>query len=724
MIALVALAGGLGVVAGLTSTALAKPQPALTQNDVSVSAWPANQGSLSPGQDLVVQVAVRNGSSAAIAAPTASLWINRAPVSSVPDLVGWLHPESTSDADRLGSLLVEQAVEPIAPGASASFTLAVPAASMGLATSTKGWGARQLAVRVSAGGAELAQARSALVWNAVPAFTPVKLALAMPLTVPTAPEGLIPAGELASYTGSGGLLTRQLDAAIERSVAIGIDPMILASIRILGSDAPPTATAWLDRLASAPNETFALAYADADVTLATQAGFPSIPAPEGFDFAIDPARFEAAAPVVPSATDGSTPGGSPTPDAAPGPTTSPEPSPSPTVPPGEPVLPTTEDLLAWPYTLTGMAWPAENSVVAGDLPALATAGVTTTILTDANVSRETSSTPNAASGIGGQSALVADSAISGLLRSAAGATTAAEWNNALPALSAALATIARERASTPTVLLATFDRGWPGFASHRAETIDALSTLPWAASAPLSEAVSTPGSGGSLVDHPRQADRLLRAQEMLAALDAEAQFATVVENPVTITAERRVEFLGRMSVGWQDELEAWFEETTAFLTDSTSLRSSVQIVESSTINLLADRGALPITVSNALGEPVTVFVTVRPLKALLAVQDPRVKVTIDPDSQRKGLVSVQSISNGEVRLEVILTSSTGARIGETTFVDINVQAGWETIGTVIAAALVVLVFGLGLIRNITKRRRDRAFAAVSAADLDKADHGE
>ena len=37
-----------------------------------------------------------------------------------------------------------------------------------------------------------------------------------------------------------------------RDVALGIDPMILASIRILGNVAPPSAIAWLERLETAP----------------------------------------------------------------------------------------------------------------------------------------------------------------------------------------------------------------------------------------------------------------------------------------------------------------------------------------------------------------------------------------------------------------------------------------------------------------------------------------
>ncbi|WP_286345621.1 hypothetical protein [Frondihabitans sucicola] len=63
--------------------------------------------------------------------------------------------------------------------------------------------------------------------------------MAVPLTVPESTSGLISSDALASYTSENGLLTQELQAVRGKNVAIGIDPMILASIRILGNVAPP-----------------------------------------------------------------------------------------------------------------------------------------------------------------------------------------------------------------------------------------------------------------------------------------------------------------------------------------------------------------------------------------------------------------------------------------------------------------------------------------------------
>jgi hypothetical protein len=128
-------------------------------------------------------------------------------------------------------------------------------------------------------------------------------------------------------------------------------------------------------------------------------------------------------------------------------------------------------------------------------------------------------------------------------------------------------------------------------------------------------------------------------------------------------------------------------------------------VSTSGVNLFADRASLPITVSNGLDQAVTVFITVRPDTGLLTVADSRVRLDIEPNSQGKGLVPVQAISNGTVRVTVRLESITGVAIGTPTRTPINVQAGWETPVVVVIAALVVALFAAGIVRSIVRRRK-------------------
>ena len=86
-----------------------------------------------------------------------------------------------------------------------------------------------------------------------------------------------------------GTLTRKLNAVEGQQVAVGIDPMIIASIRILGNTAPQSAIDWLERLDGIGNETFALSYADSDLAALSQAGSGAVLAPTSF--VIDPSLY-------------------------------------------------------------------------------------------------------------------------------------------------------------------------------------------------------------------------------------------------------------------------------------------------------------------------------------------------------------------------------------------------------------------------------------------------
>jgi hypothetical protein len=62
-----------------------------------------------------------------------------------------------------------------------------------------------------------------------------------------------------------------------------------------------------------------------------------------------------------------------------------------------------------------------------------------------------------------------------------------------------------------------------------------------------------------------------------------------------------------------------------------------------------------------------------------------------------------------------LHSASGFDVGSPRFLKVILQAGWETLGTLIVGALVVLVFGGGIVRAFLRRRRERAAADAAAA---------
>ena len=508
---------------------------------------------------------------------------------------------------------------------------------------------------------------------------PVKLAIVVPIVVPSNTTGLVSADTLALYTAPLGLLSRQLDAIIDRPVTIAIDPMIIVSIRVLGSAAPPSATAWLERVARATNESLALPYANSDLTLATQAGSASVLGPERFEFAIDPALF--AAPTDETGT----------------------PTPTPTPTPGVvviPKLPTSDELVQWPYTFPNLGWPRANSVIADDLEPLKRS-FDSVILASENVSIAAGSASVAA--VGGIRAIVADGAVSTTLASATAAASNDSWLDALAQLTSATERAGLGQSDSP-VVVATLDPLTALGGTRLAETLSVLSSTQGVVLVPLSTVVTGSRVEATLVDQPQPAARVATMRSLLEARDAERDFASILEFPEVLTAPRSLEVTALSSSSWLATTTGLAVATQNFLDESSQIVSSVQVVQSSSFNLLADNATLPIVVSNDLDFEVTVYITVRPRTALLAVGDSRVEVLVEPNAQAKGQVPVTAISNGTVRAIVTLSSQSDVAIGAPTVAKINVQAGWETPIVVVGAGLVIAIFALGIVRTVLRRR--------------------
>lgn len=538
---------------------------------------------------------------------------------------------------------------------------------------------------------------------AAPGSGPVSIAVVMPLTVPPTTTGLLDADALATYTADEGLLDRQLDAVIGTDAAIGLDPMIPVSIRVLGTSAPASSLEFLERLRTASNEVFLLGYADADPALAVLAGTTSQLDPLGFGFAIDPASFGPAQTAPPT----------PTPD----PTSTSVPTADPTTPPddgGPPPLPSTEDLLSWSTTLPAIAWPAEGTLTADGLAGLPGLGYDDVLVSGANVS----ATSTALVDLGDIDGLVADVDLTAAVRDAVYAVDETSYQAASVTLDAAL----RAEAITAPgrTLIATLDRRWP-FGSLRLDRV--LSVIELSASAetvPLSQVLAGTKGTATLVAPPGEDDleRAATLGELASAARAESSYLRIAADPAAITEPRRLAQLGLAAVGWRTDPVGWGAATDKALAAARATLDAVQIVEGSDQLLLSDISSLRLQVSNALPVAVTVSVEVRPLRPLLHVEDTSVEVTIEPDSTATAAVPVEAIINGDVTVRAELRGSGGLEVGSPRLLKVIVQAGWETAGTLIVGALIVLIFGGGLVRAVLRRRRE------AAADADGGDSGD
>lgn len=688
-----------------TTTHVAHPAAA-QEGTTSVTLTPAGRGVLEPDQDLTLSVTVTNDTDADLPAGTADLDISRNVVATRDVLTDWLGDTSTTG--YLGARMSDVDI-PVVP-AHRSVTVGsvtVSADDVALAGWTS-FGARRIAAAYTAG-TTYAVGRSAITWQPNYEWPPVGVSVAMPVTVPATADGILSAGTLASATAVDGTLTQQLDAAEGHNVALAVDPRIITSIRILGVNAPSSATAWLQRLEGLKNETFPLPYADADIAGLRQAGVGAIPAPISLDQAVDPDDFPGATTATPTPT--STPAQTSTPTST-KPATDPTSTPSAT--PEQPgqddtaptTLPTTESLLSFPWSMQGIAWPVDGTVNADDLDPLAASGWTTTIVASGNTSAGSDTTVGAAEKVGDDPVLVSDQGMSALLRKAATATSQQSWSSAMSALTATLATASRQESTKSPVLL-TLGRDWPSDSGRLKQALDALEDTPWVSPTDLSTAAAA--SPGSLTlrsssDSETRLDQLRRLVE--SERDA-TDFSTVLADPQELTAPTRLATLAAASNAWRSDPEGLAKTVAARSASVAKTVRSVTIVDSSSLTLLGDRSSLPISIRNSSSYPVTVYLTVQASNSFLRIEKNAVKITIQPDSSTRTTFPVESVANGKVELTMSLTSATGVRIADPATVEINVQAQWETFITAAAAIAVIAIFGFGIVRNVRRRLRRR-----------------
>ncbi|GAA1826670.1 DUF6049 family protein [Agromyces salentinus] len=683
------------------------------EEGVDISIAPTISTTFTPGaagSAVAVSVELENLSGSFLEEGRLRLVRAGSPIEASGDLDAWL-AGATSGFSTEPVALGESPTRGLATGAIAQVAFTVPAEAFADVAGSPVIG---LGAELRVGDVVVATQTSALANTASTAAGAAPIALVAPLTVPTATTGLIGIDELAAWTAPDGTLSTQLDALAGREVAIGIDPRVIASIRSLGSAAPPEALEWLQRLADVPNETFPLAYADADLALQSQIGLSAPLVPESFADVLDPDDFV----QDPAAGDQGDLGvGQPEATEAPA-ETAPTPSESPTPTPTAPVstVPDTAELLAWSYTRTDIAWPGDTTVAPGDISFFNAAGMTTSILDSANVEDLPGARTSAL--VDGGTAIVSDQDLTSAVRDAAAATSDLEWRDAA---SEVLARATLDGAQDSTIpLLATFSRSAGEDPERVGELLVELAGSQFVTPTGLAQAIGAPPTPRSLVDSIEGEGRRSLAQAMVSAESDVASFSSLLAEPADLTGPTRRDLLALLDVGWLATTPEWSAASTEWLTAQRALVDSVSVVPSSSVLVVASSTGIPITVQNTSAYAVTVEVDVAPSNGRLVVDEP-VQVTVEPESRNTVSVPVAAgVGNGEVLLMVSLTSLTGVAVGSTVVIQADVQADWEGIGAAVLGGILIVVFGIGIWRNIRRRRRQRAAETAAAAETDVA----
>ncbi|MDR2321546.1 MAG: DUF6049 family protein [Microbacterium sp.] len=669
---LVALSLGLPLVAASPASAEATPTPSPTPTPqhagVQLSLQPDGNGSYASGSPLTATLILRNDATTGLGAGTVHLELGRAPLGDRRAVGAWL--DGSGDAPALSPIGDVSTTVLDAEGTSRT-QVVVPGTDVGALAP----GVYPLQARFDTTPALTdapAPARSALV---VAQGAPATVITVVPFTATPAGD-LLSAAELTALTAPAGALTAQLNGVAGTGAVLAVDPSIPAAIRVLGTGAPATATAWLARLEALPNERFTLQFGDADATAQAAAGLNAPLTVDDFDPFVNPT--------------GKTP-------------TTPAPTPSTTAAPGQgPASPA-----AIAGARTDILWP-RGQVTAGQIATMSHYGApgtgTLSILPSTTFAAGAKDAPVASRGaVDGAPVLVSDEAVSEALSTAAGQSDAVARGGALTEANAMLWFDAP--GSTVLAGLSRADtRSEEGLSS-------AITTFSGGQDGRLDRVLS--GAPTELTVSTESAeDRAAAVVALNADADRLAQFATILERPADLTVRERISMLRLLGVGVHTTPEDFAAALKTHRTSTQKTMAAVGIQPSNPI-LISPKVDVPVWVRNDLPYPVHVTLHVSSSDSRIDVPATTEVEALPSNTTWVRLPLESHVASTEITLTMSLTSSTGVVIGPLQTARLTIRAEWETIGLVAFASLGVLLIGAGIIRTI---RRRRAAAAIHAAD--------
>lgn len=680
--------------------ALGIPAASADQSDLSIRVGVKNAGNLEPGKDITFVATVTNRGTHASKAGTLSIGIGNAPFSSRSALTSWLEGKSNA-AYRGAHDAGEDNVDALDPGASTRIEITLPSDANPI-TDRSAFGGRAVLATLSSGRQILATEHSSAVLTTANQPPKTGTTLVVPITVPGSDTALITANDLESLTSPGGSLANQLDAVQGSHVALGIDPRIIASIRVLGTKAPKSATDWLQKLATSGLETFPLQYGDADPAAeaqslrATGQGGDRLLAPTGFSFAT-----EAESSPQPTTTATATP--TSTGAAADG-------------------ASNTSDVLAFSYTRSDIAWPAAKTVATGDMDVFAASGLSTTILDSQNLAESKAKfTESATATIANRSVLTSDSEIAANLSRAVTATSDTAHSEAVNRALSVLATVGTEQPESERMLLVALPRTTTTTPTLLKQTIAEFDGAGWNDPSPLSKTTQA-GAHEAELSSSEESKARIDAISNLRSQETQLQsFATITAQPDLVTSSVRATILPLMSIAWRSDDSGWNKALAARQKATASMLSSVQVADSSQINFVASQASIPIKVKNALDQPVTVTVRATPSNGRLKIEHSQT-VTIQPGTIATVQLPARTITNGDTSIDVSLESANASGIGTPTTIKVLLLGNLESTLLIIGSIVVALLLVFGVIRTVLKHRRAKAAASAEAEEEGAHEH--
>lgn len=650
------------------ATAATTPSPSATQlsGKAVLTLSPVGRGVVQPDAGLSAYVTLDNGTATELNGGTVTIAAGSAPLADRAALAAWL--SGTHSGVQLEDVTTGT-MAPVASGASTPVLVEVPAAQTQRAP-----GVYPLLATVSGPDGSMTAASVMIVPD--PAQPQATVGVVVPITAGAMSTGLLTSEQLATMTAADGALTTQLDAVAGTGAILAVDPAIPAAIRVLGSAAPATATAWLERLMTLSNPRFALQFGDADIAAQVNAGRATLVTPLDLSSYLDAANFA-------QEDSGATP--------------TPAPSPS--------RLPDLSALTDIGTAAEHMYWPFSRTADTKILGTLTTAdrSALTLVASASTTGGANNATVTARTTIGDAQTLVYDSAISSALGEAAVTPDQQHRGSDLAEATANLVFAAKDAGTAP--LLVTIDRpGLPDGGGLRAAIETALDGALNAGITTLTSAPTNPVTFGTT---DPDAARTAAFTSMQTDEQALHDFSSVLDDPAVLTGPERAQIMQLIGGAWLPDAESWTAAVSAHRAKSAKTLDSVRVLAPSELLIVSSGADLRFWVRNDLPWPVNVTLHAAPDSPKLVVQ-PTTDVRGSASSNTRAVVPVKArVGNGEVSISLSLKSPTGVAIGSPQVADVNVRADWEAFGITGLAVLVGGFLVIGVIRMLRRRKRQQ-----------------
>ncbi|GIG34779.1 DUF6049 family protein [Cellulomonas pakistanensis] len=746
----VALPGvpALGAPAAATAPAPARvaatTAPAAPSTDdlpVSVAVTAVSPQVLQPGQDLTVTATLRNDGEEVVEQPRASVRIYRYRMSTREQVASWAE---AGDSSPIGDVAATVALDaPLAPGATATVTVTVPAADVGLLRTEDAWGPRGVTLDVGDGRTRVGVDRTYLLWDSAeevptahvgvlssvvgPATDPATSGAAAgddeeaadggpaptgtPAPTPTGSpaatgqqeeqddvaaeeqDGAAAAEEderLTALTASGGRLTKLLQATADHPfVSWAVDPALVDQAAT-GSRAAQT---WLTGLTEAADgrEVLRLPWADPDLAAIAHAGSADSAADllalaRGVASQHGGALWQDAAPVLWAADD--------VPDQV------------------------TADRAAHsdpgtPWVVGPDALPADDSEVPSSPTSV--------------------STPS-----GALATLAPDATLSGLLADPAASQPGVTPATAAQRVLAESAVIARSDDAATTYVLATTPRDWQPTTAVAQAQLDALAGADWVETATVADMLAAEAAGEA--DGDGAAREALPASQrgdaeltpawvnaLAAQWRSAEEFAAVVDDPAALLAGLDADLVAPLAVAWRDDVDGRAAAINVAIAESQARQSGLSVVLNEQLTVISSSAQISVAVRNDLDQAARVRVELRPQKGCLdTTRSPVTEVA--PDADTTVQLTLRASANCDVTVEVSLVSETGRQLATPQEFSARVAPTIESVGGIVVGVLLALVLAFGIWRTVrrgqTARRGARVVPDPAPGDPDPPASGE